>query len=182
MFCGEPSICIKHTGTPSSAAASNAPSRRKANTSLMKLAPAATAARITSGFEVSMLIGTLVCLASASITGITRNNSSSTETGFAFGRVDSPPISKICAPCSTKRSACSTACCLKTSCPPSENESGVTLIIAMIFGVSSFSEYFPHCKLGMVSNMCVGSVCIRNMVTHKKSRKRIRLFSLARPH
>ena len=60
MRPGSPCMCINTTGTPASAAASSAPSWRRAKMSLIMPAPAATAARITSGLKVSMLIGTRV--------------------------------------------------------------------------------------------------------------------------
>ena len=45
----------------------------------------------------------------ASITGTTRRSSSSSETGSAYGRVDSPPTSTMSAPSATRSRACSTA-------------------------------------------------------------------------
>jgi hypothetical protein len=79
-----------------------ATSARVAVTSLIMRAPAATAADATSGFRVS--IDTLApSAARASITGSTRRNSSSTGTGSAPGRVDSPPTSTQSAPSSSSR-------------------------------------------------------------------------------
>src|SRR5690348_16028831 len=137
MLRGSPSMCIRHTGTPSSAAASSAPSRRSAYTSLIMPAPAATAARITCGREVSMEIGTVVRAASDSIAGSTRRNSSSTETSSAPGRVDSPPTSSMSAPSSTMRTPCATASSTLAWMPPSENESGVRLRMPTTRGRSS---------------------------------------------
>jgi hypothetical protein len=65
---------------------------------LTRLAPAAIAARITSGLLVSIEIGTVTLATSCSITGMTRASSSSTSTSAAPGRVDSPPTSMIAAP------------------------------------------------------------------------------------
>ena len=47
------------------------------------------------------------------------------------GRVDSPPMSRMSAPSSSSRSACSTARSGRRNAPPSENESGVTLTTPM---------------------------------------------------
>src|ERR1035437_4249202 len=89
------------------------------------LAPAASAARATPDFTVSIEIGTLIWLANRSMTGITRRSSSASATGKAPGRVDSPPTSIISAPCSTSSKACATAAGASRNRPPSENESGV---------------------------------------------------------
>src|ERR1051326_2270343 len=97
----------------------------------MMLAPACTAARATAGFMVSMETGTDPRLTSASITGITRRNSSCSLTGAASGRVDSPPTSIQSAPSPTNSKARSTAAVGSKNCPPSENESGVTLTMPM---------------------------------------------------
>ena len=59
-----------------------------------------------------------------SITGTTRSISSSTGTGAAPGRVDSPPTSTRSAPSSARRAACATAVSRSTNSPPSLNESG----------------------------------------------------------
>ena len=122
------------------------------------LAPAASAARATAGFIVSieikiLLVGRdlarlcvgvlrfgldrvsphreLISIANFSMTGITRRNSSASLTGFAPGRVDSPPMSRISAPCATSSSACATAFSALKNFPPSEKESGVTLTMPM---------------------------------------------------
>ena len=71
-------------------------------------------------------------LASRSITGTTRRSSSSSATGSAPGRVDSPPTSRMSAPSAASRSPCSTAASASRNSPPSENESGVTLTTPMI--------------------------------------------------
>src|SRR5262245_1518566 len=76
-----------------------------------------------------MEIGTVTWVASRRITGRTRRNSSSSLTGSAPGRVDSPPTSIISAPCANNSIPCAAAAALSRNCPPSENESGVTLTI-----------------------------------------------------
>ncbi len=146
-------MCISTTGTPSSAAAASAPSRRRAWMSLIMPAPAATAARITSGLKVSTLSGTWVRSASAWITGTTRRSSSSTDTGAAPGRVDSPPMSSRSAPSATSCRPWATAASVVSCAPPSENESGVTLTMPMTRGRSSRSMRPPQSSWGEVSNM-----------------------------
>ena len=59
-------------------------------------APASSAARATAALDVSMEISAEVRSRNFAITGNTRANSSSAETGAAPGRVDSPPTSMIC--------------------------------------------------------------------------------------
>ena len=93
MVSGERCMCIRHTGTPSSAAAARAPGDRSARTSFTMLAPAATAARMTSGREVSTDNGTGTRCTRASTTGTTRPSSSARVGGREPGRVDSPPTS-----------------------------------------------------------------------------------------
>ena len=96
----------------------------------MYVAPASTAASATSSFIVS--IETRADVASPATTGITRASSASTATGSAPGRVDSPPTSRIAAPSAASRRPWATACAASSNCPPSEKESGVTLITPMI--------------------------------------------------
>ncbi len=104
--------------------------KRKAETSLTRVAPAARAERATSTFVVS--IETLwPAAASASTTGSTRRSSSSSATGSAPGRVDSPPTSRIPAPSPASCSPWSIATAGSRKRPPSENESGVTLTTPM---------------------------------------------------
>ena len=91
----------------------------------MMVAPAATAARATAAFLVSM--DTRASWRSCSTTGNTRRNSSSTGTGRAPGRVDSPPTSMTAAPSATMCRPWATAAPASSHCPPSEKESGVTL-------------------------------------------------------
>ena len=134
MVLGVPCICIKQTSARNETAISTAPSARSALTSLMILAPASKAFCITSGFDVSIEIGTLILPLKASITGITRFNSFSTLTSGAPGRVDSPPISIIPAPSSTIIFACAIALEDSINKPPSEKESGVTFSTPMMIG------------------------------------------------
>jgi hypothetical protein len=65
--------------------------------SLMMSAPMSSTCCITSGLYVSTEIGTPSVTASRS-TGSTRASSSSKGTGGVPGRLDSPPISRMCAP------------------------------------------------------------------------------------
>ncbi len=100
-------------------------------TSLTNVAPAAIASRATSSFIVS----TLSCVPvspSASITGTTRARSSSGGTGSEYGRVDSPPTSRMLAPSSASRRPWAIAASRSNHSPPSENESGVTLTMPMM--------------------------------------------------
>jgi len=129
-------MCIRLAARPSSATASTAPGRCKARTSLTSCAPASATARITSGWLVSTDIGTSVAAATALTVGIRRRSSSSSGTGVAPGRVDSPPISISAAPSATICSACATALPGSVKSPPSENESGVTLRIPITRGRS----------------------------------------------
>ena len=70
--------------------------------------------------------------ASARTTGSVRRSSSSSGTGSAPGRVDSPPTSRIAAPSAASRRPWVTAASRSNHSPPSENESGVTLTTPMI--------------------------------------------------
>ena len=116
--------------------------------SLIIVAPASIAFLATSGLMVSIEIGKSqpVSLIPC-ITGITLFNSSLTEIEIAPGRVLSPPISNISAPWLAKNNACliaESACRCK---PPSEKESGVTLIMPIINGkllfVILYVNYIP---------------------------------------
>src|SRR5919106_1503918 len=90
-------------------------------------APASTARNATSGFRVSIEMGTVSFSFKASTTGRTRRSSSLSATGLAPGRVDSPPISMMPAPSPSISRACSIAAPGSSHSPPSEKESGVTL-------------------------------------------------------
>ncbi len=85
-------MCIRHTAASLPASASSAPGACSARTSLIIAAPAASAARITAGFIVSTET-TIPAAASSFVSGTTRAISSSSSTGAAPGRVDSPPMS-----------------------------------------------------------------------------------------
>ncbi len=99
-------MCISTTWQPSSAAIdrlSAAPV--KAVTSFQMPAPADAAARMTPGFMVSIEMGAALTRRTPSITGRMRAISSDADTGSAPGRVDSPPMSSISAPCSSRARA-----------------------------------------------------------------------------
>src|SRR5579864_3520877 len=134
MVRGSPCMCMRHTAQPLEIAASSAPGARKAYTSLMSPAPAAAAARMTSGLLVSIEMTADVAARTRSITGITRRSSSAALTGAAPGRVDSPPTSMKAAPSCAMRKAWLTAVSVSKNSPPSENESGVTLSTPMTTG------------------------------------------------
>ncbi len=127
-------MCMRQTGKPVSAAASNAPSRRSERTSLIRPAPSRAHSRITAGVEVSTEITTSSSPAMASTMGATRSSSSVGETERAPGRVDSPPTSISVAPAATIAWACRNAASRSAKRPPSEKESGVTLRIPMTWG------------------------------------------------
>ena len=73
-------------------------SKRRAETSFTSVAPASSAARATATLVVSIERRAPPSCASRSITGSTRRSSSSSPTGSAPGRVDSPPTSRMSAP------------------------------------------------------------------------------------
>ena len=77
-----------------------------------------------AGLMVSIEIGTRTRAASCSITGSTRRNSSASATGKAPGRVDSPPTSRISAPCSTSCNAWATAARASRNCPAVQERVG----------------------------------------------------------
>ena len=81
-----------------------------------------------------MAIGSDVRATNRSITGNTRCSSSSSETSTAPGRVDWPPTSNASAPSCANRSPCATASSRQAYSPPSENESGVTLMTPITRG------------------------------------------------
>ncbi len=132
-----------------------APGARSARTSLMSPAPAAAAARITSGLLVSTEMTTALAPRSRSITGSTRRSSSSALTASAPGRVDSPPTSMMAAPSAAMRRPCATAASAEQKRPPSENESGVTLSTPMTSGVrrSSVLSAQRRCTGGASGDM-----------------------------
>ena len=109
----------------------------RAETSLRRSAPASKAARATAALRVSIEIGSAKPSArSAAITGTTRAASSSTGTGSAPGRVDSPPMSRMSAPSAARARACAIAAARPRCAPPSEKLSGVTFSTPMIRGRS----------------------------------------------
>ena len=141
MVSGSPCMCIRQMGRPVSAAASIAPSRLSARTSLIRPTPAAAPASITFGVLVSNEISTSKRPWMHAIAPRTRSISSCSETARAPGRVDSPPISKNEAPATTMDSAAPQRAStlrpeLLKRAPPSENESGVTLRMPMTKGRS----------------------------------------------
>ncbi len=151
-------MCIKHTGTPSCAAADSAPGARKARTSLIMPAPAATASRMTSGFEVSIDKGIASDLCSASMTGTTRASSSASDTAAAPGRVDSPPTSMMSAPSSAICMARSSARSRDKKRPPSENESGVMFKTPMTATCRRSSARPPQSITFIVHSVLAGRI------------------------
>ena len=109
-------------------------------TSFTIATPAAKPAAATSALQVSIDTATASFETNFLITGMTREISSSEPTSAAPGRVDSPPTSRISAPSSMKRRAADKVSIGSRCKPPSENESGVTLSIAMTSAVSSRSQ------------------------------------------
>ena len=139
MVPGSPCICIRQTGKPLSAAACKAPSRDSARTSLSRPAPALAASLINTGELVSTEMITSNSAAIRSTSGSTRSISSATDTVTAPGRVDSPPISRMAAPCKTIsrariRARSTSRRAPWNRVPPSEKESGVVLITPIMAG------------------------------------------------
>ena len=100
MVCGVPCMCMMQIPQPLLRTVLTISGSRNPETSLIKSAPASSAAWATRGLRVSIEMSPSVFASrSASITGMTRLSSSSTDTASAFGRVDSPPISIHVAPC-----------------------------------------------------------------------------------
>src|SRR4051794_1149641 len=117
-------MCMRQQPAPLEATTpAIAGSWRKADTSLTMVAPACRAVSATATLRVSM---EMVAGESLSMTGTTRRSSSSSETGSAPGRVDSPPTSRTPAPSLSRCSPCATAASAEKYNPPSEKESGVT--------------------------------------------------------
>src|SRR5918994_6627983 len=141
MVGGSPFLCIRHTAQSLCATASSAPGAVSASTSLIIEAPAARAAFITAGRRVSTETQRSE---SCSSTGITRLSSSSSGTGAAPGGVIPPPISMISTPSLASLRAWAMASFRLKNMPPSEKESGVTLITPMTSGRSSESSKRPQ--------------------------------------
>src|SRR5699024_9068201 len=128
-----PRQCMSTRGTPVSAATSNIwGSARPPETSLSIDAPAARACRATTARVVSTEIG-VPDPASSRMTAEMRRISSSASIRSAPGRVDSPPTSIMSAPAAIKSRPWSIAASRAHHLPPSENESGVTLITPIIW-------------------------------------------------
>src|SRR4051794_12479091 len=149
MVRGSPSMCMSTTSQPACAqtpASSESP--RSAVTSFTIVAPASIAASATTAFEVSIETSS-PSRARASTTGWTRSSSSPDETASAPGRVDSPPTSRMSAPSAASSRPCSIARGGSRNCPPSENESGVTLTIPMTFaGSRAIASSVPKARSG----------------------------------
>src|SRR3954464_12369895 len=141
MVAGWPFMCMRQTAQALSRTASKASGVPSAWTSLIMDAPAASAAFMPAGRRVSTETQRSP---SACSTGRTRAHSSSSDTGAAPGRVDSPPMSMMCAPSSASLRACAMAERASKNLPPSEKESGVTLTTPMMSGWSSWNENLPQ--------------------------------------
>ena len=129
MVAGSPCMCMAAQATPSSAA--TAP--LAAPTSLSSVAPAATAARATAALRVS--IETRAPLGGERLDhGDDPPQLLRLATGAAPGRVDSPPTSSQSAPSASRARPWAMAAAWSSNCPPSENESGVTLMTPITSG------------------------------------------------
>ena len=122
-------MCIATTPQRASAHSSAIPSSCNPEISLITSAPASSTAAATAAWRVSTEITASVHGRSSRTTGSTRSSSSSTETSAAPGLVDSPPMSRIRAPCRSSSFAWETARSTVWKRPPSEKESGVTFTI-----------------------------------------------------
>ena len=132
-----PRQCMATKGTPASATTvAMAGSARAPLTSFTRAAPAERAAEATCARMVSMLT-TAPAEVSSRTTGSTRRSSSSTDGRLAPGRVDSPPTSRMSAPCPSSSRPCATAADGSNHSPPSLNESGVTLTTPITTGSPS---------------------------------------------
>ena len=128
-----------HTGNAKRTAVCNASGSCKARISLIKSIPTLAASCITSALELSTEIQQSNRFLTASTKGITRSSSSSNVTSSAIGRVDSPPMSIIDAPCFNIASTWNNALSNWKNLPLSEKESGVKLRIPIILGVERSS-------------------------------------------
>src|SRR4051812_10870731 len=138
-------MCMRQTAQFRSRTASIAPGACRAWISLIIEAPAASAAFITAGRRVSTDTHRSAIFSS---TGSTRRSSSSSETGADPGRVDSPPMSMMCAPSSANLRAWSSAFFVSKNRPPSENESGVTFTTPMMSGLARSKKNLPAWRPG----------------------------------
>ena len=117
---------MRMTGKSPDCANGNMPGAVRPATSLRMCAPWSKAVRATSALRVSMEMGVLkLPAARRSRTGRRRRISSWAETGSWPGRVDSAPMSRMCAPSATSLWACSSAAAGSVYLPPSLKESGV---------------------------------------------------------
>jgi len=112
--------------------------------------------------------------AKASITGITRDSSISIEIGSAPGRVDSPPMSRMSAPCFSSSIARSIASSGLSVSPPSEKLSGVTLTTPSIKGRSMSSPAKVECFsfLVVVQRRQYHPLAFCYLMTHWRAQKR----------
>lgn len=110
-------------------------------TSFTMFAPACKACSATSDLYVSIEIGIFVNFRSSFIIGITLFNSSSNETSFEPGPVDSPPTSIMSAPCFSSSRALFSAFLRVLNSPPSLKESGVTFKIPIICSFLCFIAF-----------------------------------------
>ncbi len=139
IVAGSPCMCMRQMPTPASATtAASSGSRRSAVTSFTIVAPSAIARRATSAREVSTETRHPT---RSSSTGTTRLSSSSSLTGSAPGRVDSPPTSTSAAPSASICRAASAAASGEAYDPPSEKLSGVTLTIPTTAGRGQRSSF-----------------------------------------
>src|SRR5438093_1528250 len=121
-------MCMRIIPARPSRTTPNISGSRPAETSFTIVAPASMAAAATSCLRVSIESGASTSPARRLMTGSTRSISSSAVTGCDPGRVDSPPTSRRSAPSPTMRMPALTAASGSKNRPPSEKESGVTLI------------------------------------------------------
>ena len=149
MVRGSPCMCMRQMPAPLAAAAASAPGSASARTSLMMSAPAATAARITSGLLVSTEMNTGGLAAQrfddrddALEFFVERGRRGAGTRGFA-AHVDDGGALADHAPRLRQRRASSS---LKR--PPSEKESGVTLSTPITTGVPRSRTRSRHCQLG----------------------------------
>ena len=130
-------LCMTTTAAPLSATTpAIAGSFCNPQTSLTIETPAAMARRAISALYVSIETGAETAATSGPISGARRRHSSSSGTGVWPGRVDSAPTSITSAPSSTSLRACACAVSVDSKRPPSENESGVTLRMPMMTGLT----------------------------------------------
>jgi hypothetical protein len=160
-------------GRASAAAHRLSGDQARAETSFQIVAPAATAARATAGFMVSIEIGTALSRRTASITGMTRAISSASATGSAPGRVDSPPTSRMSAPSAISRRAWEIAALGSRKRPPSEKLSGVTLTIPMTRGGRPPPGCFASTRLFVDGRVSVRRARARRRAAGRSGRSRV---------